>query len=154
MKKLIFTLAFSLMISVSLFAQKNYVWEKYKIQVTVPNDFRVKNNTNTDFDMKGDGMELSMTIFEKNVAIDDLDDAAVEGAKAMKLQEIDMAHKVSVNEFQGYYVEGFKDGNRVMFACLGDPNSHTNFFIIITFDDDDKVAEKDALGIINSLDVL
>jgi hypothetical protein len=154
MKKTIFALAFSLLIFGKSFAQHNYVWEKYKIQVTVPNDFRVKKNTNTDFDMKGDGMELSMTIFEKNVAIDDLDDAALDGAKAMKLQEIDMAHKVSVNELEGYYVEGFKDGHRVMFACLGDPNSHTKFFIVITFDDKDKVAEQDALGIINSLDVL
>jgi hypothetical protein len=72
----------------------------------------------------------------------------------MKLQEIDIAHKVSVNELEGYYVKGFKDGHRVMFACLGDPNSHTNFFIVITFDDKDKVAEQDSLGIINSLDVL
>ena len=154
MKKLIFTLAFSLMISVSLFAQKNYVWESYNIQITVPNDFKVQKNTTREFDMKGDGMELSMLIHEENVAIEDLDDAAIAGAKAMKMQEVDAAHQVHINEFEGFYVEGFKDGHRIMFACLGNPKSHTNFFIVITFDDKDKVAEDDALEILNSLDVL
>lgn len=154
MKKTLITLAFLTSILVSSFAQKTYVWKSYNIQVTVPDDFREKKNTNKEFDMKGDGMELSILIHEENVAIDDLDDAAIAGAKAMNLQEIDAAHRVSINEFEGFYVEGFKDGHRIMFACLGNPSSHTNFFIIVTFDDNDKVAEKDALGIINSLDVL
>lgn len=104
--------------------------------------------------MKGDGMDLSMHIFEENVAIDDLDDATIEGAKVFEMTEIDEATKVTVNELAGYYVEGFKSGFRVIFAGLGDPNTHTNFFLVITFDDDDKEAEKTALEIIESLDIL
>ena len=154
MKKTVFTLAFSLIIFASAFAQKTYVWKSYNIQVTVPNDFRVKKNTAQEFDMKGEGMELSIMIHEENVAIEDLDEAAIAGANAMKLQEVDAAQQVKINEFEGFYVEGFKDGHRIMFACLGNPKSHTNFFIVITFDDDDKVAEEDALEILNSLDVL
>lgn len=154
MKKTFFTLAFITLLTVSGFAQKTYVWKSYNIQVTVPNDFRVKKNTAQEFDMKGEGMELSIVIHEENVAIEDLDDAAIAGANAMKLQEVDAAHQVKINEFEGFYVEGFKDGYRVMFACLGNPKSHTNFFVAITFDDDDKVAEEDALEILNSLDVL
>lgn len=154
MTKTFFTLVFAVLTVAASFAQKTYVWDYFKIQVTVPSDFRVKKNTAQEFDMKGDGMELSMLIHEEDVAIEDLDDAAIEGAKAMKLQEIDAAHQVDINEFQGFYVEGFKDGHRVMFACLGNPKSHTNFFIVITFDDNDKVAEADALKILNSLDEL
>ncbi|MFY7911785.1 MAG: hypothetical protein ACOVO2_19645 [Emticicia sp.] len=152
MKKLL--IIFAILCSVSAFAQKNYVWKQFNIQITVPDDFRIKKNTAKEFEMKGEGMELSMLIHEEDVAIEDLDDAAIAGAKAMKLQELDAAHQVKVNEFEGFYVEGFKDGNRIMFACLGNPNSHTNFFIAIIFDDEDKTAEEDALDILNSLDVL
>ncbi|MFN3850181.1 MAG: hypothetical protein ACK4NY_12175 [Spirosomataceae bacterium] len=152
MKKLL--IIFAILCSVSAFAQKNYVWKQFNIQITVPDDFRIKKNTAKEFEMKGEGMELSMLIHEEDVAIEDLDEAAIAGAKAMKLQELDAAHQVKVNEFEGFYVEGFKDGNRIMFACLGNPNSHTNFFIAIIFDDEDKTAEEDALDILNSLDVL
>lgn len=152
MKKLL--IIFAVLGTLSASAQKNYVWKQFNIQITVPDDFRVKKNTAKEFEMKGEGMELSMLIHEENVAIEDLDDAAIAGAKAMKLQELDAAHQVKINEFEGFYVEGFKDGNRIMFACLGNPNSHTNFFIAIIFDDEDKTAEEDALEILNSLDVL
>jgi hypothetical protein len=154
MKKLFSFLTLSMFLSLSSMAQKTYTWDYYKIQITVPDDFRVKKNTNEEFEMKGDGMELMMNIFESNVAIDDIDDATITAAKDMKLQEIDEATRVKVNELEGYYVEGFKDGMRVVFAGLGDPKSHTNFFIVIIFDDDDKQAEKDALTIIKSLDLL
>ncbi len=152
--KISIALLCSILSLVSVNAQKTYVWDYYKVQITVPDDFRVKVNDNHNFEMKGDGMELAMHIFEENVSIDDLDDATITGANAMKLGEVDEATKVSVNELQGYYVEGFKDGYRVMFAGLGDPNSHTNFFLVITFSDDDQEAEKAALAIINSLDIL
>ena len=80
MKKVLFTLVISTLLAFSAAAQKTYTWDTYHIQITVPRDFRVLTNTNHDFDMKGDGMELSMHIFEKNVAIDDLDDATIAGA--------------------------------------------------------------------------
>ncbi|MEZ4903014.1 MAG: hypothetical protein R2822_15285 [Spirosomataceae bacterium] len=88
------------------------------------------------------------------MAIADLDDATIEGAKALELTELDEATSVKVNELEGFFVEGFKDGNRIVFAGLGDPKSHTNFFIVIVFDDDDKEAEKEAIKIIKSLDVI
>lgn len=152
------TISLVLMITIctlsNAIAQKTYVWDYYKVEITVPDDFRVKVNDDHNFEMKGDGMELAMHIFEENVAIDDLDEATVVGAKAIEMTEIDEATKVTVNELEGYYVEGFKLGYRVIFAGLGDPKTHTNFFLVITFDDDDKEAEKTAIEIIDSLDVL
>lgn len=154
MKKTLLTIICSFIIFGSALAQKTYVWKSFNIKVTVPNDFRVKKNTAQEFEMKGQGMDLSILIHEEDVAIEDLDEAAIAGANAMDLQEVDAAQHVNINEFEGFYVEGFKEGHRIMFACLGNPKSHTNFFIVITFDDDDKVAEKDALGILNSLDII
>ena len=130
---------------------QTYVWDAYKIQITVPDDFKVVKNTNENFEMTGDGMALFMDVFEKDITKEDMDEATVAGAKAMKLNEIDAAHELSTNGLEGYYVEGEKDGDRVMFAGLIDPNSHTNFFTAITFDDEDKTAEADALRIMMSL---
>jgi hypothetical protein len=117
----------------------------------VPDDFQVTKNTNEDFEMSGDGMELAMSIFEGDITLEQMDDATVEGAKSMKLTEVDAAHAVKSNGLEGFYVEGFLEGERVMFAGMIDPKSHTNFFIAITFGDDDKTAEEDALKILNSI---
>jgi hypothetical protein len=151
MKKSIFILVFIAFCSFSFTSDKTYIWEKYQLSITVPDDFRVKKNTNEEFEMKGEGMELMMSIFEENVSLDEMDDATLEGAKEMKMTEIDAAHKVQSNGLDGFYVEGFLSGSRVMFAGMINPKNHTNFFVVIIFDDEDKNAEADALEILNSI---
>ena len=148
MKTLLTSVLLITLSSFGFIADKTYVWEHYKLQITVPDDFKVSKNTDNDFEMKGDGMELMMHIFEQNIAVDDMDEAVIAGANAMKLQEIDAEHTIEGDGLDGYYVEGLKDGHRVMFAGMIDPKSHTNFFLIIIFDDKDKQAETDALEII------
>jgi hypothetical protein len=143
---LLFTLS-----SFGFITDKTFVWEHYKLQITVPDDFRISKNTDEDFEMKGDGMELIMHVFEEDISKDDMDDAVIEGANAMKLQEIDAEHQIEGDGLDGYYVEGYKDGHRVMFAGMIDPKSHTNFFLVIIFDDKDKQAEADALDILENV---
>ncbi len=145
---------FGLLVFVTLcsFSLDNiYVWEKYKIQITVPDDFKVTKNTNENFEMLGDGMELSISIFEGSISIDDLEEATIAGAKSIKMTEIDQAHETKINQLEGYFVEGFLDGDRVMFAGLLDPRTKTNIFVAITFADDDNNAEDEAFKILNSL---
>ncbi|MEZ4903015.1 MAG: hypothetical protein R2822_15290 [Spirosomataceae bacterium] len=60
MKKLLFPTLLSVLLSLSAFAQKTYIWDHYHVQVSVPRDFRVTKNTDHDFEMRGDGMELAM----------------------------------------------------------------------------------------------
>ncbi|MFN3851610.1 MAG: hypothetical protein ACK4NY_19385 [Spirosomataceae bacterium] len=147
--KLFYLFIFAALSSFTL--DKTYVWDKYKLQITVPDDFKVTKNTNEDFEMSGEGMELAMSIFEGDITLEQMDEATLEGAKSMKLTEVDAAHAVKSNGLEGFYVEGFLEGERVMFAGMIDPKSHTNFFIAITFGDDDKTAEEDALKILNSI---
>lgn len=130
---------------------QTFVWEHYKLQVTVPDDFTVAKNTDEAFEMTGDGMALVMEIFEQNITIDELDEAVKVGAGSMKLEALDDEHELDFNGLKGYYVEGMLKGNRVMFAGLMDPYSNTNFFLSITFDDEDKNAEAAALRILNSI---
>lgn len=128
-----------------------YVWDKYKLQITVPDDFEVVKNTDEEFEMSGDGMELVISIFAEKITLADLEEATVAGAEAMKLTEIDQAHETKINQLEGFYVEGFLDDHRVMFAGLMDPRTKTTLFVAITFADDDENAEEEAFKIINSL---
>ena len=142
-----------LALSSAVSADKTFYWDDYNIQITVPDDFKIVEDTPTEFEMKGDGMELAMSIFnDKNVGIADMDEATVAAAKEMKLQQIDEEEAFKNADFEGYYVEGYKDGSRVMFAGVIDTASRTNFFIVIIFDDKDKEAEKEALNILSSID--
>ncbi|TAE34009.1 MAG: hypothetical protein EAZ91_01485 [Cytophagales bacterium] len=130
---------------------QTFTWEYYKVQLTVPDDFKVTQNTDEEFEMAGDGMTLLMELFEQNITIDELDEAVKTGAKTLKLEAVDDQHELDVNGLQGYYVEGIVKGNRVMFVGMMDPNSNTNFFISLVFDDEDKTAEADALRILSSV---
>lgn len=156
--KIIFRMLLPLAVISSFFAftsvvDKTYYWEQYNIEITVPRDFKIVKNTSNEFEMKGDGMELFMYIWnQKKLAVEDMDEATVELAKELKLQEVDEEEAFKNGDFAGYYVEGFKDGDRVMLAGVVDLKSRTNFFIVITFDDKDEEAEKEALKILENID--
>lgn len=143
---LLFVFAFS-----SFTFDNIYVWDKYKLQITVPDDFEVVKNTDEEFEMSGDGMELAISIFAEKITMADLEEATVAGAEAMKLTEIDQAHETKINQLDGFYVEGYLEGHRVMFAGLMDQRTKTTLFVAITFADDDENAETEAFKIINSL---
>lgn len=151
MKNLIIAVAVIAFSSFTFIADKTYTWEHYKLEITVPDDFKVVKNTDNDFEMKGDGMELTMHVFEKNIAVEDMDDAVIAGANAMKLEEIDAEQTIEGDGLDGYYVEGLKEGHRVIFAGMIDPKSRTNFFLVIIFADRDKQAEADAEEILESV---
>ena len=112
MKTFFTALVFIALCSFTFIADKTYVWQKYKLQITVPDDFKILKNDDSDFEMKGDGMELTMHMFEKNIAVEDMDDAVIEGAKAMKLDAVDAEEAIEGDGLDGYYVEGLKDGHR------------------------------------------
>ncbi len=150
MKTKLFFLLFAFAFS-SFTIDNIYVWDKYKLQITVPDDFEVVKNTDEEFEMSGDGMELAISIFAEKITMADLEEATVAGAEAMKLTEIDQAHETKINQLDGFYVEGYLEGHRVMFAGLMDQRTKTTLFVAITFADDDENAETEAFKIINSL---
>jgi len=86
----------------------------------------------------------------KKITLEELAEATVAGAEAMKLTEIDQAHETKINQLDGFYVEGFLEDHRVMFAGLMDQRTKTTLFVVITFADDDENAEAEAFKIINS----
>lgn len=133
-------------------AQQQFVWNQYKIAMTLHDDFKVTKNTDTEFRASGVGMEVYVDVWEnKNVSLDNMDEALIAYANSSKMDNLDTAHEVHINGLEGYYIEGERNGDRIMIVGLIDPNSHTNFVVEINFDDTDKNAERDALEIMNSV---
>lgn len=135
----------------NVYAQQTWGWNTYGIAMDLPNDFEIVTNNENEFDAIGQGMELAMYVFKEAIALEDMDDATMAMASEWNLQEVDEVQSVDTGQFQGTYVDGYKDGDAVLLCGLIDPNSITNFFVIITFDDTDQVAQNDAFAILNSI---
>lgn len=139
----------------SVQAQQNYVWEEYGISFTLADDFVEEHNDINEFSAAGDGMFLSIIPF-KDASIDDSDITVytVQIAASLGLEEIDDVDVLELNYFQGGYVEGYKDGAKIFLLGMIDPDSDTNYFVVITFQDEDEEAIKEAINIVTSIQKL
>ncbi len=140
-------------VAVSLVAQQdwNYEWSQHNVVFTLADDFKVITNTGDEFTAKGDGMEFGIFPFSDNT-IDATDIAlyTLAVAETLELEEVDDADVLDLNGLEGAYVEGYKDGSRVVLLGFIDPASATNFFAVITFSDDDANAADEAVQMILS----
>ncbi len=133
------------------FVDRTHTWEKYNLQVTVPDDYNVVKNNTEEFELEGNGIQLTLNSFEQNVSIDELGEATAEAASALNLNGIGEQQELDTNGLEGYYVEGILDEDRVIIAGMIDPDSNANFFVAITFANDDEAAETDAFKILRSV---
>jgi hypothetical protein len=129
----------------------DFEWEQYHIAFTLAEDFKVKTNNGDEFIAKGDGMEFGIFPFsDASVDHSSITNYVVDIAKSIKLENVDDADLLELNGLKGAYVEGYKNGSRVVLLGFIDPESDTNFYCIITFSDDDKEAEDEAVRMIKS----
>ncbi len=135
-------------------AQKafDYEWEHYNIVFTLANDFKAVTNTADEFTASGDGMEFGIFPFnDHTVDHSNITAYTIEIAKSLKLEQLDDVDVIDLNGLKGAYVEGYKDGVRILVLGFIDPDSDTNFFATITFADNDQVAEDEAVEILKSI---
>lgn len=129
----------------------DFEWTQHHIKFTLSEDFRVTANSAEEFTASGDGMEFGIFPFSDNTLDhSNIAEYTVEIAKSLELEEVDDVDVLSLNGLEGAYVEGYKDGDRVVLLGFIDPSSDTNFFAVITFADDDPEAEKEAVRMIES----
>jgi hypothetical protein len=135
------------------YAQQEYVWEKYKMGITLPNDFKVLTNTDDEFECDGDGMHLYIYIFEdEKVDFKTMVAETRNIAKKLKFDVTDEVHDFKDDDgFEGRYVLGLKDGRQVMLCGMLNTQSAANFWVVIEFEDGDHTAEKDGLAILHSI---
>ncbi len=152
MKTFTFFLSLFFCISASMSAQHVYTWEEYGISFDLAEDFKEVVNNSEEFSAEGDGMSLSIIPFA-DADIDDADITAytIEAAAAMNFSRIDGVSPITINGFKGGYAEVAGDGVKVFVMGLIDPDSDTNFFIVITFADGDALATEEAIAICQGL---
>lgn len=154
MKFLLFSILSVLSVS-SVCAQQEYVWDAYNIGFTLADDFVEVQNSGDEFSADGDGMSLSIIPFE-NDDIDENDITAytISIFSELGLTRTDKISLIELNGFMGGYAEGASQDSRVFIMGLIDPDSATNFFVIITFHDDDQNAVDEAINICHSFQKL
>jgi uncharacterized protein YifE (UPF0438 family) len=152
-KMLSLALLFLLAVCTTTFAQQEFVWEKYKMGITLPNDFKVITNTNDEFECDGDGMHLYIYIFEdEKVDFKMMVKETRNIAKKLKFDITDEVNDFKDDDgFEGRYVLGMKDGRQVMLCGMLNTKSAANFWVVIEFEDGDHTAEKDGLKILHSI---
>ncbi|MBK8624229.1 MAG: hypothetical protein IPN86_01230 [Saprospiraceae bacterium] len=149
----LFILLFSLVLfSAQSIAQQSYTWEDYGISFTLADDFKETVSTGEEFSATGDGMDLTIIPFTDET----IDDTDITGytmsiAASLKLGRIDDISTINFNGFKGGYAEGELDGAKIFLMGVIDPNSDTNFFVIITFLDGDANAVEEAVNICKSI---
>lgn len=133
-------------------AQTTWEWEQHHISFTLADDFKATSNNANEFIAKGDGMEFSIFPFsDPDIDQSDITKYTLEIAKSVELEELDDVDVLEMNGLKGAYVEGYKDGSRVVLLGFIDEATDTNFFSVITFSDDDEEAEKEAVRMISSI---
>lgn len=130
----------------------DYEWEQHNISFTLAEDFKTVTNTADEYTAKGDGMEFGIFPFaDETIDATDISAYTLEVAKSLKLEQVDDADVLELNGLKGAYVEGYKEGDRIILLGFIDPSSATNFFSVITFGDNDEVAEDEAVRMISSI---
>jgi hypothetical protein len=140
-------------VSVAAFSQDkwDFEWDQHNIAFTLAEDFKVVTNDGDEFSAKGDGMDFSIFPFSDN-SIDhsNITEYTIAIAKTLELERLDDVDVLDLNGLKGAYVEGSKEGARVVLLGFIDPESDTNFFAVITFADDDDEATAEAIRMIKS----
>jgi hypothetical protein len=154
MKKILFSLlcvVFFGFISLDCQAQQTWEWEAYKVRIDLPEDFKVIQNTNNEFEAEGYGMGIYMYVFEENISLEEMKDATILAASEMELEEWDVVLNVKTQGFEGKYIAGYLNGYAILLCGLINPDNITNFFVVISFNDDDTTAEEAAFVILDSI---
>ncbi|MBK9255318.1 MAG: hypothetical protein IPM42_07520 [Saprospiraceae bacterium] len=152
MKSVLFGFCLLVFSSSFVVAQQNYTWDEYGLSFMLADDFAEEVNNIEEFSAAGDGMYFSIFPFkDETVTESDITDYTISIAESLQLQEIDDVDVIKLNYFKGGYVEGYKDGLKVFLMGLIDPNSDTNFFVLITFLDQDNVAIDEAVRMVKNI---
>ncbi len=144
---LIITLSFSF-----VYSQQEYTWADYNLSFTLADDFVEATSTPEEFSAIGDGMEMSIIPFnDGSIDKNDIVGYTMSIAASLELSRMDEISTININGFTGGYAEGEQDGERLFIMGLIDPDSDSNFFVIISFQDDDENASKEAINICKSI---
>ncbi|MEM1321113.1 MAG: hypothetical protein AAGG75_12740 [Bacteroidota bacterium] len=137
--------------SLTIQAQQTWVWKANEVNVELSENFKINKNSKNEFKAEGDGIELYMFIFEENMSLEQMKAATELAATEMELEQADVIKDISTSDFSGQYITGYKEEDAVILCGMVKPGEGINFFVAITFDNDDGVAQGHAFELLRSL---
>lgn len=149
-KSLQLTLVLALtFLSQAITAQKDWRWEQHGVGFSAPANMRITSNNDSEFTAEGSDLYLSIYVEQDGeVTKETLAEALIEAAKALEYDEISDVDALEIDDFEGYYVEGTKNGVGAFIITLLDKQSSTNLVVIIVFTTD--LARDKAIDIADS----
>lgn len=135
LRKIQFSLFLLVAFSSPLLSQVEYTWDSHGIGFKATSDMKVTVNKADEFEATNG--KITLDIFpwqDENINHDDLADATVAIAKDLKFDNIHGADALEIQDFQGYYVMGSKDGVEAIIMTLLDKESSTNMIVTIVYD--------------------
>ncbi|HMG15497.1 MAG TPA: hypothetical protein VK590_08630 [Saprospiraceae bacterium] len=134
-KRIQFILLFLISINCTLFSQDEYKWDSHGIGFKAASDMKVTVNKADEFEATNE--KITLDIFpwqDENVNKDDLADGIISIAKELKFDNVHDADAMEIDDFQGYYVLGTKDGVEALIMILLDKESSTNMIVTIVYE--------------------
>ena len=134
------------------FAQQQYTWDMYNLSFTLADDFRETANDEEEFSATGDGMEFSIIPFnDASIDEDDITTFTMSIAASLDLDYIQDLDVIELNGFTGAYAEAEVEESTIFIMGLIDPDSESNFFVLLEFGSDDENAIEEAVNICLSI---
>ena len=128
--------AFTLTLN-TVIAQKDWRWDQHGVGFSAPANLRVTANNANEFTAEGSDIVLSIYVEQDGeVTKEHLAEALVAAAKEMEYDDISTVDEVQIDDFDGYFVEGTKDGVGAFIITLLDKKSATNLVVVIVYTDD------------------
>lgn len=154
MPKTLLVLCFTVVVTCA-FSQQEYAWEAYNLSFTLDDDFEETSNNYEEFSASGNGIEFSILPFiDDTIDEDDITTFTMSIAASLELDQLNDISIIELNGFKGGYAEGHMDGALIFIMGLIDPDSDSNFFVILGFDNEDEEAFDKAVNICQSIKMM
>ena len=115
-------------------AQTDFLWDSHGIGFKTADRMKVSINQADQFEASSENIQLNIFPWQdENINFDDLADATVSIAKELKFDNINEADALEIDDFQGYFVQGTKDGVKALILLLLDKKSSTNLIVTIVY---------------------
>ncbi len=135
MKKFILvSVSVFLVFSISVSAQSEWEWDTHGIGFTTPSGFKVTTNNAEEFSAESENVFVTLSAWQdENVTVDNLEDTLITIAVELGYDQITDAEWVDHEDFEGYALNGTKDGVNAIIGTLLDTQSSTNLIVIVVY---------------------
>jgi len=109
-------------------------WDTHGVAFTVPSDFKIKTNNAEEYTAENKNISLSIIpVQDENVTKEHLAEAVTTMAKELDYDVISKAAEASIDDFEGYYVVGKKNGVNALLMAILDTESSTNLLVVVVY---------------------